>query len=287
MGDGRLAPIFIVSKGRTRQPLTIRALDKMGVDFSVIVEPEEVAAYANVAGRERILALPHEYKEEYDLLDGLGLTKSTGPGPARNFAWDQAALTSAPFHWVMDDNIRYFSRRDGGHIRTYTDATPFMLMEQWADQWENLAMLGPQYMGFAMQISRPFVLNTRIYSCNLIRTDVPFRWRGRYNEDTILSLDMLEAGWVTALFYMVLQQKRGTQRMAGGNTTEFYADEGTGPKTAMLIREYPGVTRWINWMGRPHHRVDYSRYARNFLRRRPDATPLDLRLKAVRRPFPQ
>ena len=285
MGDGRLAPIFIVSKGRTHRPLTIRALDKMGVDFSVIVEPEEVAAYANVAGRERVLALPHEYKEEYDLLDGLGLTKSTGPGPARNFAWDQAALTSAPYHWVMDDNIRQFSRRDGGRVRAYIDATPFSLMEQWAAQWENLAMLGPEYQGFAepKRTPRPLRLNTRIYSCNLIRTDVPFRWRGRYNEDTILSLDMLEAGWVTALFHIVLQLKQGTQRMAGGNTADFYTAEGTGPKTAMLIREYPGVTRWTNWRGRPHHRVDYSRYASNFLRRKPDMPPLDLHLKAVRR----
>jgi len=34
----------------------------------------------------------------------------------------------------------------------------------------------------------PFVMNTRMYSIIFIRNDIPYRWRGRYNEDTILSL---------------------------------------------------------------------------------------------------
>ena len=42
--------------------------------------------------------------------------------------------------------------------------------------------------------------HSRIYSCNLIRTDIPYRWRGRYNEDTILSLDILRGGHCTLLF---------------------------------------------------------------------------------------
>ncbi len=74
-------------------------------------------------------------------------------------------------------------------------------------RYENIAMAGPNYFMFAPRKRKhpPFSLNTRIYSCNLIRNDLPFRWRARYNEDTDLSLRMLKAGWCTVLFYVFLK----------------------------------------------------------------------------------
>src|SRR6516164_6447710 len=114
-------PKFIVSKGRADSRLTMRALDMMGVDYYVIVEKAEWQAYADAGIREsRLLVLPPEYQARYDTCDRLGGTKSTGPGPARNFAWDLAKAQGAPWHWVMDDNIRGFHRlnRNGKHVVT-------------------------------------------------------------------------------------------------------------------------------------------------------------------------
>src|SRR5207245_2694711 len=90
-----------------------------------------------------------------------------------------------------------------------------------------------------------FEMNTRVYSCNLIRNDIPYRWRGRYNEDTDLSLRILKDGFCTVQFWAFLQNKLGTQRLAGGNTAEFYEVEGTGPKSDMLQRMHPDVTRLV------------------------------------------
>ncbi len=119
---------------------------------------------------------------------------------------------------------------------------------------------GPQRHRSCRTKHPPFTTGTRIYSCNLIRNDLPFRWRGRYNEDTILSLDLLTAGWCTVQFNAFMQKKMGTQRIGGGNTAEFYAQEGTLPKSRMLVRAYPKLARLVWKFNRWHHTVDYSSF---------------------------
>lgn len=114
----------------------------------------------------------------------------------------------------------------------------------------------------------PFCANTRIYSCNLIRTGLPFRWRGRFNEDTILSLDLLTAGWCTVQFNAFLQEKTTTMTMKGGNTDTIYVD-GTLAKSAMLVDTYPQFARHkVRW-GRDHHFVDYGPFKNQKLIPRP------------------
>jgi len=130
-------------------------------------------------------------------------------------------------------------------------------------------MAGPNYEMFVCRREPvpAIVFNTRIYSCNLILNAAPFRWRGRYNEDTILSLDMLSAGWCTVQFNAFLQNKLVTQRVKGGNTDEFYAKEGTSPKSQMLVDVYPQHARLMWRFNRHHHYVDYRPFRGNKLKR--------------------
>jgi hypothetical protein len=263
-------PIYIPSKGRADSRLTMKSLDRMGVPYRVVVEPQEYDLYADQIDPSRILVLDMAYKGTYDLCDNLGQTKSTGSGPARNFIWDHAVSEGHTWHWIMDDNIRWFYRLHQNTIYPVFDDSPFALMEQFAERYQNVAMAGPNYEKFAKhrQIIPPFVTNTRIYSCNLIRNDVPFRWRGRYNEDTILSLDMLKAGWCTIQFNAFLQGKVATQTMKGGNTDELYRD-GTLAKSRMQVEQHPDVSRLVWKFGRWHHHVDYRRFKKNKLRLKP------------------
>jgi len=265
-------PIYIVSKGRSEVRYTANYLDKTGVPFTMVVEPSEVDAYARHVGRDRVLELDLSYKERYDVCDDLGLTKSTGPGPARNFAWDHAVSIGAEWHWVMDDNIRGFFRYNRNQLIPVADGTIFRAMETFCERYTNVLMAGPQYFMFiARKTSYPaFVANTRIYSCNLIRNDAPYRWRGRYNEDTDLSLRMLKDGYCTVQFNAFIQDKLTTQTIGGGNTAEFYAAEGTHPKSDMLVKLHPDVARHTERFGRDHHYVDYAPFRRNKLIRRED-----------------
>jgi len=143
-------------------------------------------------------------------------------------------------------------------------------MEDFVLRYENVAIAGPNYFMFASRKSKmaAFVLNTRIYSCNLIRNDAPYRWRGRYNEDTDLSIRMLKDGWCTVQFNAFLQYKMPTQTLSGGNTAEFYESEGTRAKSEMQVAMHPDISRVVERFGRVHHYVDYSGFRRNALRRR-------------------
>lgn len=260
-------PVYIVSKGRWKSRLTALCLDEIGVPFHIVVEPQEHDDYAAVIDDARILVLPILYRDQYDTFDALGDTKGKGPGPARNYVWDHARAAGADWHWVLDDNIRDMYRLYKNTLIRMGDGTCFRIMEDFCLRYRNVGMAGPNYELFVPRRKRVsnYVLNTRIYSCNLIRNDAPFRWRGRYNEDTDLSLRMLKAGWCTVLFNAFLQKKIGTQKMAGGNTTEFYAREGTLPKSKMLVAMHPDVTRLMFRFHRWHHYVDYRPFARNKL----------------------
>jgi hypothetical protein len=281
-------PIYIVSKGRWHKGrrLTARSLERMQVPYNIVVEESQYQDYlaATDPAWGTVLILDPAFQRDYPTLDRLGMTKSLGPGPARNFAWHHAIQSGAAWHWVMDDNLRYFFYLNKNQKIRVMDGTIFWNMEEWALRYMNLGMCGPAYESMTPRREKrpPYKLNTRIYSCNLIRNDLKFRWRGRYNEDTILSLDMMYGGWCTAQFNAFLQDKVATQKIKGGNTDEFYIPEaeadklrGTLEKSRMLVKTYPKIARLVKRYDRWHHHVDYDTFKGLRLIRRPDAVISD------------
>jgi hypothetical protein len=249
----------------------MRYLDTMGVPYRVVVEEQQYAAYAAVIPKAQLLVLDKEYQRRYDTCDDWPDDRSKGSGPARNFIWDHAIAEGARWHWIMDDNISGFFRLRANSKAMFGDGTGFRCMEDFCLRYENVGMAGPNYDFFVPRKERknPFTLNTRIYSCILIRNDLPFRWRARYNEDTDLSLRMLKAGLCTVLFNAFLQKKITTQVLSGGNTTELYRN-GTLAKSNMIVALHPDVCKLAWKYGRHHHHIDYRPFACNRLVRKPD-----------------
>lgn len=262
-------PFYIVSKGRWESRHTSKVLERLGVSYLIIVEEQEYIKYCRFIDKKKIIVLDKKYQDDYDTFDDLSDQKSKGPGPARNFAWDHAVSLGFDYHWVADDNIYGFFRFNKNLKVPVADGTIFRCMEDFVRRYENVDMAGPNYFMFAARKTktRPFILNTRIYSCNFIKNNSRFRWRGRYNEDTDLSLRMLKAGRCTVLFNAFLQDKAMTQTIAGGNTKEFYEKEGTLAKSKMLVDMHPDVSRLAWRWGRPHHFVDYKVFKNINLRR--------------------
>lgn len=256
-------PIYIVSKGRFKNALTMRALDIMGLDYRVIVEKDEFINYADVYGCERVIALPNSFKDEYDTFWDRGKVGGrTGPGAARNFAWDHSVKGGYSHHWVMDDNLDAFHRMHNNEKWECESPAIFRAMEDFTLRFKNVGISGPNYYSFAKATDAlpPFITNTRIYSCLFIKNDLPFRWRGTYNEDTDLSLRVLKSGLCTIQFNAFLQGKVTTQRMKGGNTDEFYSKDGTYDKSKMLEDMHPDVAK-VKWkFNRWHHEVNYKIY---------------------------
>jgi DNA polymerase I-like protein with 3'-5' exonuclease and polymerase domains len=265
-------PLYIVSKGRWETRLTSKSLHRMGVKHYIIVEEQEVDRYAAVLdSTATIVVLDPRFKAEYDACDDLGDTKSKGPGAARNFAWAHSLSIGATWHWVMDDNIDGFYRLIQNLKTPVATGAIFRCMEDFCERYSNVGMAGPNYFMFASRKSEmpPYVLNTRIYSCNLIRNDLPYRWRGRYNEDTDLSLRILKDGLCTVQFNAFLQYKMTTQTVKGGCDTDFYSVEGTKPKSEMQVKLHPDCSELVWKFGRWHHHVDYRRFRVNELKLKP------------------
>lgn len=263
-------PIYIVSKGRWEVRQTSEAFKKLNVPHKIIVEDSQFDLYAAKVGAENLLALPQKYLEEYQTFDDFGSSKSKGPGAARNFAWDHSIKNGHPWHWVFDDNIAAFYILNRNRRIGVDSGTIFYVMEDFVLRYENIAIAGPNYMCFAKNRDKlpPFILNTRIYSMLLINNQIPYRWRGRYNEDTDLSLRALKDGWVTVQFNAFLGDKTATQRLSGGNTDEFYKHEGTTNKSEMLSKMHPDVSRVTYKFNRCHHHVCYDVFKKNKLKRR-------------------
>lgn len=232
----------------------------MGVPYRIVVEPQEADNYAQFIDRDNILVLP---------FSNLG----QGSIPARNFVWDYAQANGDAWHWLLDDNINGFERlHRNERVRVQTGSI-FRAAEDFVTRYENVSMAGFEYRQFSGGARRkkpPYRLNTRVYSCSLINTNAPYRWRGKYNEDTDLSLRMLKDGWVTVLFHAFLQNKAGTMLMKGGNTDEVYVDKERREFAESLREQHPDVVKVVRRYGRWHHDVNYAPFENNALKRRAD-----------------
>jgi hypothetical protein len=248
----------------------------MKVPHYIIIEPQDEADY-------------EQAKINFGLTDYVTLlvapfsNHGDGPGRARNWAWDHSISIGADAHWVLDDNISDFYRLHRNERIRVESGVFFKVMEDFFDRYENLYIAGPQYRFFIAPNQKypPYVANTRIYSCLLIRNDCKHRWRGRYNEDTDICLRVLKDGDCTVQFNAFLQGKVATQTIKGGNTAEFYHKEfvedeqelegkrynekGTINKSQMLADMHPDVARVVWRYGRWHHYVDYTPFKKNKL----------------------
>lgn len=246
-------PIYIISKGRWESRLTSKVLDKMAVPYNIVIEPKEFDQYASVIDESKILVLPDNYSEQM-----------AGGVPARNWVWNHSVEMGAERHWILDDNIRSFFYWNRNAQHRVKCGNTFKAIEDYVNRFTNIALAGMQYHGFAVnKIKRPPVIfNTRIYSCILIKNGIPYRWRGRYNADTDLSLCVLKDGWCTALFYAFLCEKMVTMKMKGGNTDFMYRQDkkfdGRHAMAMSLKQQHPDLVKVKKRWGRWQHIVDYK-----------------------------
>ena len=258
-------PIYIPSKGRADCALTPHALDEMRVPYYLVVEDVEYDQYARYYDTSKLLRLP---------FSNLG----QGSIPARNWIWDHASASGVSRHWIIDDNVNGFARLNFNRRIPVRSSAIFRCVEDFTDRFTNVAFSGLNYRNFAPDRSptiAPFRLNTRIYSITLINNALPYRWRGRYNEDTDICLRALKDGWCTILFNAFLGNKLGTMRLRGGNTDNVY---NTGDSrlafAESLQQQHPDVVDVVWKFDRWHHSVNYDMFKRNKLQYKSDVTPI-------------
>jgi hypothetical protein len=248
-------PIYIISKGRWKSRLTSKALDSINVPYKIVIEPQEYDNYSKVIDKDKILVLP---------FSNLG----QGSIPARNWVWKHSIIEGYKRHWILDDNIRAFRRYNNDKKYLVGSGTIFKCSEDFVDRYENIALAGFQYSSFMAynRQKKPFTINTRIYSCILIKNDINYEWRGIYNEDSDLSIRILKDGYCTILFNAFLQDKVSTMVMKGGNTDTIYNTGDNRLEFAKsLEKQHPDCVKVIWRYNRWHHSINFNPFKKNKL----------------------
>lgn len=235
-------PVYVLSKGRYDQCLTAKILQNDDVPFRLVVEEQEAELYAQKHGEECLVVLPPE---------------ATGKGaiPVRNWIWENSISEGHERHWVLDDNIRIIRRVYDGKRIPCNPLAAFLAVEDFTDRYTNLGISGLNYQMFGLPWNMPALyLNVHVYSFMLIQNSLPYRWRGRYNADTDLCLQVLSGGHCTALINVFLADKVATMLMSGGNTASYQGD-GRLKMARALERLWPGVVTTRRRFNRPQHHV--------------------------------
>lgn len=237
-------PIYIVSKGRSDIAKTATFMERDGVkDFHLVVEPQEAEAYAANYGEHRVYVLP---------FSNLGL----GSIPARNWCWEHSISLGAERHWCFDDNIDLIAWWKRGRRHLVDSRIALHAAEDFTDRYTNIGITGFNYWMFATGPAPPFRLNAHVYSSLLIDNAMPYRWRGRYNEDTDLCLQVLSGGLCIVQINAFLIKKQPTMQMRGGNTDELYLGDGRLAMARSLERQWPGIATVSRRYGRPQHVIE-------------------------------
>jgi hypothetical protein len=266
-------PIYVITKGRWEKTLTIDTLEEMDIDFNICVEPSEYDNYISnpKIDKNKVIKLPENFSE-----------RKQGGIPVRNFVWQHSIDNGHKKHWIIDDNIDGFFRWNENTQKKVSNGVVFKVMEDYSDMFKNLGLVSCQYVSFipAIDAGRGAVIrNTRTYSCILINTELlddrlEERWRGKYNEDTDLTLRVLSTGDLcTANFNSILSGKQTTGTMKGGNTTtiyEFGEDKEENSKFTGLQKKFDelkenwgSIVKFTNKRhkdGRPHHHISYTKH---------------------------
>ena len=225
-----------------------------GLDYFIAVEPQEYEQYCQKLGEKRVLKLP---------FSNLGV----GSFPARNFCWEHAKANGYKYHWLFDDNILNFDKWvDGKRTKWVNINTALLYVERFVKK-ENIDIGGFEETNFSVKPpKKPFKINCHVYSAMLIKNDLPYRWRLKYNEDVDLCLQVLHNGGTTASCVYYLADKVSTSdKMKGGNQDELY--KGNDPKkkllkAKMLERVWPQYAKTVIRFNRIHHLVDWKVFSK-------------------------
>jgi len=243
-------PVYIISKGRYEKTLTANLFDKCNIDYKIAVEPQEYDLYCNKLGINKVLKLP---------FSNLGL----GSFPARNYCWEHSKNLGFKYHWLFDDNITEFRKWINAKREIIKDIISALIYVENYTHRNNIDINGFEEYNFCVKPPKyPFKSNVHVYSAMLIRNDMPYRWRLKYNEDVDLCLQVLHGGGKTASCVYYMANKVSTSvKMSGGNQTELY--QGNKPiknllKAKMIEAVWPQYAKTVIRYGRHHHFINWN-----------------------------
>lgn len=274
--NNRRTAVFILTHGRAENVETYKALRDCGYTGRIylIIDDEDKQAqeYFSRYGKENVIVFSKEKAESYtDTADTK--TERNVVVFARNTCHKIATDLGLTHFVELDDDYFWFSyraEREGQlkQIKTHKLDDIFNAMFDFLDVSGALAIApaqGGDYIGGMSGTIWRNRVSRKCMNCFFCRTDRPFKFYGRLNEDTTAYTLLGQQG---KLFFTVADwglQQRITQQNEGG-LTDAYLSLGTYVKSFYSVMYCPSCVK-ISALGdgskgvrheRIHHRVDWT-----------------------------
>lgn len=221
-------PIFVPTRGRATLHRTTRELDAAGLDYRLVIEPQEHATYARHHPAHRLLVLDQNNR---------------GIAYSRNWIKQRALEEGAARHWQIDDDAQAFLLRRDGKPHRISARNALAVVEEVVDNCTNIgsACLSAAAYAFGHDKRAPIKYNGIVYGCILLRSSAPVTFQADVPEDCDATLQVLETGEVTMVFKRVVLQTIATMTTSGGNTETAYLGDGRLERYRRLADAWPGM----------------------------------------------
>lgn len=209
-------PIAIVSYGRSNKfGRTHKTLTAMKVHHYLFVEPDQ----------------HEEYYKWYDptycqlMMGGENYhTRQMGSTPMRNYILDYFKEMCQDKCWLLDDNIKQYNRLHHGTKNPIESSVVFTHVENYVDQYENVGIASHNFNPDVREndCRTCLVLNGKQFSSLLIPLDNDIRFRYKYNEDHLISMEYINKGYCNLCFNSICYDKNTSGNDKGGNAQSIY-----------------------------------------------------------------
>ena len=262
--------VFILSHGRANNIITLEALKKGGYTGKIYIiiddEDKQGPEYKRLYGDKVIVFSKKEMDGTFDIGDNFNDRRVVVY--ARNKCHNIAKSLGLDYFLELDDDYTDFCYRyeDKGSLRRIQCKDLNKLFEKCINFLEvskahAIAFgQGGDYIGGTGSALWSKKLLRKVMNTFFCKTDRPFQFYGRINEDTTMYTLLGQRGYLFFTLGDVMVNQLQTQLNKGG-LTDIYLDKGTYYKSFLSVMYSPScvsVSSMGNTYRRIHHRVHWN-----------------------------
>ena len=260
--------VFILSHGRAENVITFNTLRKSGYtgDIYIIVDDEDkqLSEYKRIYGDKVIVFSKKEMDGHFDIGDNHDDRRVVVY--ARNKCHDIAKSLGIEYFLELDDDYDVFSFRKEENGGLHQRKIHKGINELFDEMCDFVDVTGAHAIAFAQGGDYIGGVGSKLWKDQIMRkcmnsffckTDRPFQFYGRINEDTTMYTVLGQKGFIFFTIADVMVNQKQTQINKGG-LTDIYLDMGTYYKSFFSVMYSPSCVK-VSSMGdtfrRIHHKV--------------------------------
>lgn len=259
--------VFILSYGRADRVYTISTLRKGGYTGKIYIvcsdDDKTIQEYKAIYGSSVIVFSKEDYKGKFDIGDNFKDDRVVVY--ARNANFDIAKRLGIEYFLQLDDDYTSMEYKLPMPDKLVGVAVKNLdrVFDYFVDFYKNtgvksiaLAQGGDFIGGKDNKIHSRVFYQRKLMNCYFNRTDNPYTFYGRINEDTTCYVTNGMRGILFLTCPLVSVTQKQTQANNGG-LTEIYLDTGTYVKSFYSVMFCPSAVK-VRAMGDKHYRLHHS-----------------------------